>query len=171
MAGQVAIGGRDNLVLLDRRRLHGGDGLCPLSCRDSSSGQNGAALHIGAVAMTVADSAKTADAVEIVEQAIEVSGVRWALIFADMLRPALLDDAGVINGEAQTIVAGCIRCVPPGKVARLRLVIADFHILALVLPDLRTCRLYTPGLAQESFLLHLSADARLQEHVDAATQY
>jgi RHH-type transcriptional regulator, proline utilization regulon repressor / proline dehydrogenase / delta 1-pyrroline-5-carboxylate dehydrogenase len=121
--------------------------------------------------MTVADSAKTADAVEIVEQAIEINGVRWALIFADMLRPALLDDAGVINGEVQTIIAGCISCVPPGKVARLRLVIADFHILALVLPDRRTCRLYTPGLAQESFLLHLSADAPLQEHVDAAKQY
>ncbi|HEX9869815.1 MAG TPA: proline dehydrogenase family protein [Candidatus Tectomicrobia bacterium] len=120
--------------------------------------------------MTVAEGAKTVDFGEVVEQAIEINGVRWVLIFADILRPALFDDAGVINAEAQTVIADTIRWVPPGKVARLRLIIADYHILALILPDLRTCRLYTPGLAQETFLLRLSADAQLQEHVDAVTQ-
>ncbi len=121
--------------------------------------------------MTVAASAKTVDFAEVVDQAIEINGVRWVLIFADMLRPALCDDAGALNGEVQTVITDAIRCVPPGQVARLRLIIDDYHLLALVLPDLRTCRLYTPGLAQESFLLRLSADARLQEHVDAVTQH
>ena len=117
--------------------------------------------------MTVADSAKTLDFGAVVEQAIELNGIRWVLILADMLRPALFDQAGVINGEAQMVIADAIRCAPPGKVARLRLIIADYHVLALVLPDLHTCRLYTPGLAQETFLLCLSADTQLQEHVDA----
>jgi RHH-type proline utilization regulon transcriptional repressor/proline dehydrogenase/delta 1-pyrroline-5-carboxylate dehydrogenase len=120
--------------------------------------------------MTVTDSAKTGDLVDLVERVIEINGLRWALIFADILTPALLDDVGAINGEVQTVIAGCVRCVPPGQMARVRLVIADFHILALVLPDIRTCRLYTPGVAQESLLLHLSANAQLQEHVDAVNQ-
>jgi RHH-type proline utilization regulon transcriptional repressor/proline dehydrogenase/delta 1-pyrroline-5-carboxylate dehydrogenase len=123
------------------------------------------------VAMIGADSAKTLDFSKVVDQAIELNGVRWVLIFADMLRPALFDQAGVVKGEAQTVIADAIRCVPPGKVARLRLIIADYHLLALVLPDLGTCRLYTPGLAQETFLLRLLADTRLQEHVDAVRQY
>ncbi|MGH8063941.1 MAG: proline dehydrogenase family protein [Candidatus Entotheonellia bacterium] len=121
--------------------------------------------------MVTTDSAKTADCVELVERAIEVNGVQWAVIFADILTPALLDDEGTINDEAHTVIAGCVRYVPPGKVARRRLVIADFHVLALVLPEVRTCRLYTPGAAQETFLLNLSADADLQEHVETVAQH
>jgi RHH-type transcriptional regulator, proline utilization regulon repressor / proline dehydrogenase / delta 1-pyrroline-5-carboxylate dehydrogenase len=121
--------------------------------------------------MVTADSVKTANRVELVERTIEVNGVPWAIFFADILTPALLDDEGAIDGEAHTVIADCIGCVPPAKVARRRLVIADFHVLALVLPKVRTCRLYTPGTAQESFLLNLSANPELQEHVAAVAQH
>jgi RHH-type proline utilization regulon transcriptional repressor/proline dehydrogenase/delta 1-pyrroline-5-carboxylate dehydrogenase len=120
--------------------------------------------------MTLADSANTVDVGEIVEQAIKSNGVQWVLIFAGMLRPALCDNSGAISGEAQTVITEAIRCVPPGKVARLRLIIADYHLLALIMPDMRICRLYTPGLTKENFLLCQSADAPLQAHVDAVTQ-
>jgi RHH-type transcriptional regulator, proline utilization regulon repressor / proline dehydrogenase / delta 1-pyrroline-5-carboxylate dehydrogenase len=113
------------------------------------------------------DSAKATDLVELIERVIDVGGSRWAIVFADILAPALLNHDGAITGEAQTVIAGCVRRVPPGNVARVRLVIADFHVLALVLPDTRTCRLYTPGAAQEAFLLKRSGDGQLQAHVDA----
>lgn len=121
--------------------------------------------------MITTDSPRTTDLVELVERVIEVNGSRWAVIFADILAPALLDYEGEINGGAQAIIAGYVKRVPPGKVARARLVIADFHVLALVLPDTRTCRLYTPGVAQEAFLLKLSTDAQLRQHVDAAGKH
>ena len=121
--------------------------------------------------MIATNSAKAGDLAELVEREIEVNSLRWAIIFADILSPALLDGEGAINGEASALIAGCVEDVPPDKVARMRLVIADFHILALVLPETRTCRLYTPGAAQETFLLNLSADMQLQEHVDAVRQH
>src|SRR5918911_1616274 len=116
-------------------------------------------------------SAKAADRVELIEQVIDVGGSRWAIVFADILAPALLNGDGAITGKAQTVIAGYVRRVPPGDVARARLAIADFHVLALVLPDTRTCRLYTPGAAQEAFLLKLSGDGQLQAHVDAIGQH
>src|SRR5919197_641676 len=117
------------------------------------------------------ESAKATDLVELIERAIDVGGSRWAMVFADILAPALLSHDGAITGEAQTVIASGVRRVRPGHVARVRLGIADFHVLALVLPDTRTCRLYTPGAAQESFLLKLSGDAQLQAHVDAVRQH
>ena len=117
------------------------------------------------------ESAKATDLVELIERVIDVGGSRWAMVFADILAPALLNHDGAITGEAQTVIASGVRRVPPGHVARVRLVIADFHVLALVLPDMRTCRLYTPGAAQETFLLKLSGDAQLQAHVDAVRQH
>jgi RHH-type transcriptional regulator, proline utilization regulon repressor / proline dehydrogenase / delta 1-pyrroline-5-carboxylate dehydrogenase len=121
--------------------------------------------------MIATDSAKTADLVELVERVIEVHGLRWTVIFADILSPALLEEEGTITAEARAVIADCVKCIPLGKIALVRLTIADFHVLALVLPDSWTCRLYTPGLAQESFLLNLSADAHLQEHVNAVAQH
>ena len=75
------------------------------------------------------------------------------------------------SAEAHRVIADYVRCVPPHQVARARLIIGDFHVLALVLPETRTCRLYTPGAAQETFLLTLSDDATLQAHVDALGQH
>src|SRR5919108_5161380 len=119
----------------------------------------------------VTDSTKTTDMVEVVERGFEVDGWRWTLIVADILAPGLFDDDGAVSAEAHRVIAGYVRCVPPGHVARPRLIIGDVHGLALVLPETRTCRLYTPGAAQESFLLRLSDDATLQAHVDALRQY
>jgi RHH-type proline utilization regulon transcriptional repressor/proline dehydrogenase/delta 1-pyrroline-5-carboxylate dehydrogenase len=121
--------------------------------------------------MVTTDYARTADLGELIERVVEVDSRRWAIIFADILAPALLDSKGAIRSEAQAVITGCVERVPPGKVARVRLVIADFHVLALVLPHTRTCRLYTPGAAQEDFLLKLSTDAQLQAHVDALRQF
>jgi RHH-type proline utilization regulon transcriptional repressor/proline dehydrogenase/delta 1-pyrroline-5-carboxylate dehydrogenase len=121
--------------------------------------------------MITTDYAKTADLGELVERGVQVDGFRWAIIFADILAPALLDSKGALHDEAQALIAGHVRRVPPGEVARLRLVIADFHVLALILPDRRTCRFYTPGAAQEALLLKLSPDPQLQAHVDALGQH
>jgi RHH-type transcriptional regulator, proline utilization regulon repressor / proline dehydrogenase / delta 1-pyrroline-5-carboxylate dehydrogenase len=121
--------------------------------------------------MIATNGAKSADLVDLVGRVIEVNGLRWAIIFADILAPALLDDAGTLNGEAHAVIADCIRRVPPDQVAHVRLVIVDFHVLALVLPEARTVRLYTPGVAQEAFLLHLSPDPHLQEHIDILSQH
>src|SRR5919197_2656134 len=117
------------------------------------------------------ESAKATDLVGLIERVIDVGGSRWAIVFADILAPALLNRDGAITGEAQTLIAASVRRVPPGQVARARLVIADFHVLALIQPDTRTCRLYTPGAAQEAFLLKLSGGAHLQAHVDAVRQH
>jgi RHH-type transcriptional regulator, proline utilization regulon repressor / proline dehydrogenase / delta 1-pyrroline-5-carboxylate dehydrogenase len=117
------------------------------------------------------ESAKATDLVELIERVIDVGGSRWAIVFADILAPALLNRDGAITSEAQTLIAGYVRRVPPGHVARARLIIADFHVLALIQPATRTCRLYTPGAAQEAFLLKLSGDAQLQAHVDAVRQH
>ncbi len=121
--------------------------------------------------MIATNGAKAEDLVELVGRMIEVDGLPWTIIFADILAPALLDDAGTLNAEACAVIAGCIRGVPPDKVARVRLVIVAFHVLALVLPEARTVRLYTPGVAQEAFLLHLAPDAQLQEHIDVVGQH
>ena len=120
--------------------------------------------------MMATDSTKTTDPAEVVERGFDVDGSRWALIVADILAPGLFDDDGAVNTEAHRVIADYVRCVPPRHVARARLIIADIHVLALVLPETRTCRLYTPGAAQETFLLTLSDDATLQAHVDAFTQ-
>jgi RHH-type proline utilization regulon transcriptional repressor/proline dehydrogenase/delta 1-pyrroline-5-carboxylate dehydrogenase len=117
----------------------------------------------------VTDNTKTADVVEVVERGFDVDGSRWTLIVADILAPGLFDDDGAVNAEAHRIIADYVRCVPPRHVARARLIIGDIHVLALVLPETRTCRLYTPGAAQEAFLLTLSDDATLHAHVDALT--
>src|ERR671922_1735984 len=117
------------------------------------------------------DSTKTTDLVEVVERGFEVDGSQWALIAADILAPGMFDADGAMNPEAHRVIAGHIRCVPPGHVARARLIIGDVHVLALVLHETRTCRLYTPGAAQETFLLRLSDDATLQAHVDALRRY
>src|SRR5215510_12778344 len=117
------------------------------------------------------NSTKTTDLVEIVEQGFDVDGSRWALICADILAPGLFDHSGAIKAEAHRVIAGYVRCVPAGHTARARLIIGDVHVLALVLPKTRTCRLYTPGAAQETFLLTLSEDATLQAHVDALGQH
>src|SRR6266850_2323598 len=116
------------------------------------------------------DSTETTDMVEVVERGFDVDGSQWALIVADILAPGLFDDDGAISAEAHRVIAGYMRCVPLGHVGRARLIIGDVHVLALVLPETRTCRLYTPGAAQETFLLTLSDDATLQAHVDAFTQ-
>jgi RHH-type transcriptional regulator, proline utilization regulon repressor / proline dehydrogenase / delta 1-pyrroline-5-carboxylate dehydrogenase len=121
--------------------------------------------------MISTENPSIADLVALVERVVEVGGSRWAILFADILAPALLDCEGDVNGEARAIIASSVSRVPPGKVARLRLVIADFHVLALILPETQTCRLYTPGAAQEAFLLQLSADGPLQAHVDAVGQH
>jgi RHH-type transcriptional regulator, proline utilization regulon repressor / proline dehydrogenase / delta 1-pyrroline-5-carboxylate dehydrogenase len=118
-------------------------------------------------AVMATDSAKTTDLVEVVERGIDIDGSRWALIFADILAPGLFDHDRAINAEAHQVIAGYVRCVLPRHVARARLIIGDVHVLALVLPETRTCRLYTPGAAQETFLLTLSEDATLQAHVVA----
>ncbi len=68
--------------------------------------------------MITTNSAKTVDLVELVERVIEVNGLGWAVIFADILAPALLDDAGAISGEAQEVIAGWVKRVPAGEVAR-----------------------------------------------------
>jgi hypothetical protein len=115
-------------------------------------------------------STKTTDPAEVVEQGFDVDGSRWTLIVADILAPGLFEDDGAINTEAHRVIADYVRCVPPRHVARARLIIGDIHVLALVLPETRTCRLYTPGAAQETFLLTLSDDATLQAHVDALAQ-
>jgi RHH-type transcriptional regulator, proline utilization regulon repressor / proline dehydrogenase / delta 1-pyrroline-5-carboxylate dehydrogenase len=117
------------------------------------------------------DSTKTTDLIEVVEQGFDVDGSRWALIAADVLAPGLFDDGGAVNTEAHRVISDYVRCVPPHHVARARLIIGDIHVLALVLPETRTCRLYTPGAAQETFLLTLSDDATLQAHVDALGQF
>jgi RHH-type transcriptional regulator, proline utilization regulon repressor / proline dehydrogenase / delta 1-pyrroline-5-carboxylate dehydrogenase len=117
------------------------------------------------------DSTKTTDLVEVVERGFEVDGSQWALIVADILAPGLFNPDGAINAEAHRVIAGYMRCVPPGHVARARLIIGDVHVLVLVLHETRTCRLYTPGAAQETFLLRLSDDATLQAHVDALRQH
>lgn len=121
--------------------------------------------------MMVTESAVATDLVGLVERSIDVDGSRWALVFADILAPAVLDHDGAIATQAQAIITNYVKLVPPGKVARARLVIADVHLLAVILPDTRTCRLYTPGAAQEAFLLQLSEDERLQAHVSAVEQY
>ena len=64
------------------------------------------------------DSTKTTDMVEIVEQGFDVDGSRWALIVADILAPGLFDDDGAISAEAHRVIAGYMRRVPPGRVAR-----------------------------------------------------
>jgi RHH-type proline utilization regulon transcriptional repressor/proline dehydrogenase/delta 1-pyrroline-5-carboxylate dehydrogenase len=110
---------------------------------------------------------KGAMAMDLLERAIDVDGSRWVLRFAEILAPALLDDDGAVTGEAQAVITRYVRLVPAGKVAWARLVVADVHLLAVVLPDARTCRLYTPGAAQEAFLLQLSGDKQLQAHVGA----
>jgi RHH-type transcriptional regulator, proline utilization regulon repressor / proline dehydrogenase / delta 1-pyrroline-5-carboxylate dehydrogenase len=115
-------------------------------------------------------NAAAMDVVELVERAIDVGGTGWTLIFVDILAPALLDHDGVVRDEAQAVIGGYAKLVPAGKMARGRLVIADVHLLAAVLPDTRTCRLYTPGAAQEAFLLQLSGDEQLQAHVSAVGQ-
>lgn len=117
------------------------------------------------------ESARALDLVELAACELDVGGVRWRLIFADILAPALLDHGGALKGQARRVIAGYVRHVPPERVARARLVIDDVHVLALLLPATRTCRLYTPGAAQEAFLLRLSKDAALQAHVDALAQY
>ena len=117
--------------------------------------------------MMATDSIKTADLVEVVEQGFDVDDSRWTLIVADILAPGLFDDDGAVNAEAHRVIAGYVRCVSPRHVGRARLIIDDIHVLVLVLPETRTCRLYTPGAAQEIFLLTLSDDATLQAHVDA----
>jgi RHH-type transcriptional regulator, proline utilization regulon repressor / proline dehydrogenase / delta 1-pyrroline-5-carboxylate dehydrogenase len=122
-------------------------------------------------AVMAINSAKSTDSVEVVERGLDVDGSRWALIFADILAPGLFAHDGAINAEAHRVIASYVRCVPPGHVARARLIIGDVHVLALVLPETRTCRLYTPGAAQETFLLTLSEDATLQAHVDALGQH
>ena len=121
--------------------------------------------------MMATDSTKSMDLIGIVERELDVDGRRWSLIMADVLAPGLFDEAGAITAEAHRGIADYVRCVPPHQVARARLIIGDFHVLALVLPETRTCRLYTPGAAQEAFLLTLSDDAALQAHVDVLGQY
>src|ERR1700752_2815676 len=113
------------------------------------------------------DSPKTTDLIEVVAREFEVGGVQWALIVADILAPGLFDDDGAIKAETYRVIAGYVRCAPPGHVARARLVIGDIHVLALVLSETRTCRLYPPGAAQETFLLRLSNNVTLQAHGDA----
>src|SRR5262245_33898808 len=117
------------------------------------------------------DRTKTTVLIEVVEQGFNVDGLQWALIVADVLAPGLFDDDGAVNTKAHRVIADYVRCVPPRHVARARLIIGDIHVLALVLPETRTCRLYTPGAAQETFLLTLSDDATLQAHVDALGQF
>jgi hypothetical protein len=117
------------------------------------------------------ESVRASGFAEVIERLIDVGGSPWTLIFADILAPSLLNDGGVINAEAQTVVADYLKRVPPGSVAWARLAIADVHLLALVLPDTQTCRLYTPGMAQEAFLGELSGDAALQAHLDAIDQH
>jgi RHH-type transcriptional regulator, proline utilization regulon repressor / proline dehydrogenase / delta 1-pyrroline-5-carboxylate dehydrogenase len=114
---------------------------------------------------------KTMNLVDVVERGFDVDGLRWALIMADILTPGLLKHDGGINAEAQQAITNYVRSVPPEQVARARLIIGDLHVLALVLHATRTCRLYTPGAAQEAFLLTLSDDATLQGHVDALGQH
>jgi hypothetical protein len=121
--------------------------------------------------MIMTDSAKIMDLGELVERVVEVDGCRWAIIFADILAPALLDSKGALHDEAQALIAAHVRRVPSGRVWRLRLVIADFHVLALILPDRRTCRFYTPGATQEALLLRWSPDPQWQAHVDALGQH
>ena len=121
--------------------------------------------------MMATDSTKSMDLIGIVERDLDVDGWRWSLIVADFLAPGLFDEAGVIKAEAHRVIANYVRGVPPHQVARARLIIGDFHVLTLVLPETRTCRIYTPGAAQETFLLTLSDDAMLQAHVDALGQY
>jgi RHH-type transcriptional regulator, proline utilization regulon repressor / proline dehydrogenase / delta 1-pyrroline-5-carboxylate dehydrogenase len=121
--------------------------------------------------MIMTDSAKIMDLGELVERVVEVDGCRWAVIFADILAPALLDSKGALHDEAQALIAAHVRRVPSGRVWRLRLVIADFHVLALILPDRRTCRFYTPGATQEALLLRWSPDPQWQAHVDALGQH
>jgi RHH-type proline utilization regulon transcriptional repressor/proline dehydrogenase/delta 1-pyrroline-5-carboxylate dehydrogenase len=121
--------------------------------------------------MIITEAAKAMDLTALVERVVEVDGCRWAIIFADMLAPALLDANGALHDEAQALIAGHVKCVQPSKVGRLRLVIADFHVLALILPDTRTCRLYTPGATQEALLLQWSPDPQWQAHVNALGQH
>ena len=121
--------------------------------------------------MMATDSTKSTDLIGIVERELDVDGWQWSLIVADFLAPGVFDEAGAIKAEAHRVIANYVRCVPLHQVARARLIIGDFHVLALILPETRTCRLYTPGAAQETFLLTLSDDATLQAHVDALGQY
>ncbi|HSF30597.1 MAG TPA: proline dehydrogenase family protein [Candidatus Tectomicrobia bacterium] len=116
------------------------------------------------------DSAVATEFVGLVERTIDVDGSRWGVIFADILAPALLDHDGAIATPAQAVIARYVRLVQLGKVSRTRLVIADVHLLAIVQPDTRTCRLYTPGATEEAFLLQLREDEHLQGHVRAIGQ-
>ena len=121
--------------------------------------------------MMATDRATLPDLVELVEKMIDIGESRWAIIFADILAPVLLTLDRTLSGEAQAVITAAVRLIPAGHVARVRLVIADVHVLVLVLTDARTCRLYTPGAAQEALLLALSGDAQLRAHVDAVGQY
>ena len=121
--------------------------------------------------MMATDGTKSMDLIGIIEREVDVDGWRWSLIIADVLAPGLFDEAGAIKAKAHQVIANYVRCVPPQQVARARLIIGDFHVLALVLPETRTCRLYTPGAAQETFLSTLSDDAALQAHVNALGQH
>jgi RHH-type transcriptional regulator, proline utilization regulon repressor / proline dehydrogenase / delta 1-pyrroline-5-carboxylate dehydrogenase len=116
-------------------------------------------------------STKIIDLVGVVERQLVVGSSRWTLIVADFMAPGLFDDADAIKAEAQRVIADYVRRVPSHCVARARLIIGDIHVLALVLPETRTCRLYTPGAAQEAFLLRLSHEPTLQAHVDALKQH
>ena len=117
--------------------------------------------------MIAAERSNSTDLPRLVEGVIDVDGLPWGLVFADILAPGLLEAEGALSAEARLVIAKAVRSVRPGHIARLRIVITGFHVLALIMPANRVCRLYSPGAAQEVFVLKLSADSRLQEHVNA----